>query len=386
MLSSIGDELYAMAFVWFAVTLIGANTGYLSAVQSLALVLVSLFGGKWADQWDHFKTLVRTDLIRGVIVLIPVLYAMFFHLSLSVLFASSIFISALCGFFDPALSAIVPSYCSDNKTLQAANGLMSTTIRMARVLAPIIIGCLTGLIPMIHFFTIDAFTFFFSAITVMMLMKHPILKPSKSVRPEKSGILKSLKIAIQTAGRNATISRALTIKSIAGGMWKMAYVLGIALLIKEHVVGNIKAYGIVMGAYGLGNILTALYLGNRERKHPEALMYVGFMILGLGFIWIGFSTTLISLSLAAAFTAIGGPMNDLPFADLVMAEYETHDIARLFRLRTATETGCGLIAYLSAPFLFQLFSVPSVVMSVGVLTLALGTYGRINTVPASIKA
>src|SRR5271156_6603337 len=70
--SAIGDELYRVALIWLAVGLIGADTGYLSAGQSAALLLLSVIGGQWADHWDHLKTMIGVDLLRGLIVLIPV--------------------------------------------------------------------------------------------------------------------------------------------------------------------------------------------------------------------------------------------------------------------------------------------------------------------------
>ena len=40
-LSSVGDEIYRVGLTWFAVGLMGANTGYLSAGQTASLMLLS---------------------------------------------------------------------------------------------------------------------------------------------------------------------------------------------------------------------------------------------------------------------------------------------------------------------------------------------------------
>src|ERR1700733_8829324 len=84
-LSSIGDEIYRVGLTWIAVGLIGENTGYLNCAQLAALMILSFVGGKWADRWDPLPTMMRVDLSRTLIVLIPVVYSFFAPLSLTLL-------------------------------------------------------------------------------------------------------------------------------------------------------------------------------------------------------------------------------------------------------------------------------------------------------------
>ena len=325
-LSAVGDEVYKVAFTWLAVGLIGADTGYLTAAMSAALILVSLFGGKWADHWDHFRTLFWVDTIRGLLVLLPVIASFFFPLSLPLLCVVSVLVVGMGGLFDPTIQAMLPLYAKDRETIQAATGLMSTTFRGARMVGPAIIGLLTAVIPMIHFFTIDAFSFFISASTIWFLSSHPRLKSQVKITIERLGVWESLMSAVRLVRqKNPKVTRAMMIKGLCGGLWNLSYTLGIALLVKERISGSAQVYGWVMGSYGLGNLGAALYFGNRERKNPEALIYLGFLVLAVGFFWIAYSHTLLSLALATAFSAIGGPLNDLPFVDLVQSSFDVHD-------------------------------------------------------------
>ena len=75
--SSIGDEIYRVGLIWLAVGVMGANTGYLAAAQTASLMLLSFVGGKWADQWNPRRTMIFVDLLRAVIVLIPVIISFF---------------------------------------------------------------------------------------------------------------------------------------------------------------------------------------------------------------------------------------------------------------------------------------------------------------------
>src|ERR1700679_3654151 len=84
-LSSIGDEIYRVGLTWIAVGLIGADTGYLNSAQAAALMVLSFVGGKWAENWDPLRTMIRVDLVRAIIVLIPVFYSFCAPVPLAVL-------------------------------------------------------------------------------------------------------------------------------------------------------------------------------------------------------------------------------------------------------------------------------------------------------------
>lgn len=63
--SSIGDEIYRVAFIWIAVDLIGSETGYLASLQVFAILVFGVFGGKWADRWSAYRTMIWIDLSRA---------------------------------------------------------------------------------------------------------------------------------------------------------------------------------------------------------------------------------------------------------------------------------------------------------------------------------
>src|ERR1700693_279255 len=68
-LAAIGDQLYAIALVWIAVRLLGERSRYLPALQTDAVLTAALFGGIWADRWDHRRTMIVADLSRAGAIL-----------------------------------------------------------------------------------------------------------------------------------------------------------------------------------------------------------------------------------------------------------------------------------------------------------------------------
>ena len=185
-LSSIGDEVYRVGLTWMLVGLIGADTGYLNAAQSAALMILSFIGGRWADHWEPLTTMVNVDSIRGVLVLIPVLYSFFATPPLALLIVVALILAALGAFFDPALQTTLPKFSRDYSVLRAATGLMMTTTRLARMVGPTIISVLAGLVAPIHFFTVDAISFFISAWFVRSLFAEQAVRAPAAVRERSS--------------------------------------------------------------------------------------------------------------------------------------------------------------------------------------------------------
>lgn len=370
--SSLGDEIYRVGLTWFAIGLLGADTGYLTAGQTAALMLLSFFGGKWADRWHPIKTMVSVDLIRAFIVLIPVTISYFGTVSISCLWIVALTLAALSAFFDPATQATIPILAKDNKTLQATNGLMGTTIRLARMVGPAIVGLFAALIPMIHFFTLDALTFIISAICVYPLIKFVPTDPETIKRTDfKESIKASFRLIRQRAGmRYIFLAKALT-----SGTWSMALMIGFPLLVHNSTGGDARSFGLVMASYGVGNFAGAIFFGSRLRSRLMRMLFGGYVWLGMGFILIGIAPTIGWIVLAACFTGFSGPMNDLAFIDLVQKEFAIKDLAKIFRLRITVESAGTLFFTLISPILIKTITVRGVIVLCGTIWILVGVLG-----------
>jgi hypothetical protein len=104
-------------------------------------------------------------------------------------------------------------------------------------------------------------------------------------------------------------------------------------------------------------------------------MFSGYICLGVGFVMVALAPNLPLMMLAAAFAAIGGPLNDLPFADVIQASFPLEEIAKVFRLRMALETAAMLVTMVFSPLLFRLFPIHTVIAWSGVFTFGVGAVG-----------
>ena len=372
-LSAVGDEIYRVALIWLAVGLIGADAGYLSAAQAAALLVLSLVGGHWADGWDHRRTMIGVDALRALIVLLPVAAFLWGGVTLPVLLVTALGLSSLSAFFDPALQATLPSVSPDLETLEAATGLMGTTVRLARAVGPAIVGLLGPLLPTIHFFTLDSASFAISAYSISRL-RAPARAPRPPGRP-RAAFRESLAAGFRAVRANPLMSDLFVVRGAVSALWGMAFGLGLALFVRTMAPGDMRAFGWTVALYGFGNVAGAMFVGNIRRRRPAIILFSGYTCMGLGFAAMGASPSLGWLGVAGVCAGFGGPVNDVPFFDLVQRGYPVEDLPKIFRLRMAVETGCALLLMSFSPVLFRDYSPRLVLIACGLGIAALGAAG-----------
>ncbi len=372
-LSSIGDEIYRVGLIWLAIGLMGPDTGYLAAGQTASLMLLSFVGGKWADHWNPRRTMMSVDFIRAGVVLMPVVVSFFMPTPLALLWAMAFLLSGLSAFFDPATQGLIPILAKDKELRQATNGLMSTTIRMARMIGPAIVGLLSAFIPMIHFFTIDAITFCISAYCVYSLKKY--LPPTDHSLVPKSNFRTAVLSGFHLARSIPGMSYIFFSKAITAGCWNLVIAIGFPLLVHELSGNDARYFGLVMASYGLGNFIGALYFGSLARERLWEIYFFGILFLGLGFICIGLAPNVEWIIIAAAVTGFFGPMNDLAFIDMLQKKFPVKDLTKMFRLRLATESSMTLFFTLLSPWLIRLTSVRAAIFIGGGVWLVCGVIG-----------
>jgi MFS transporter, DHA3 family, macrolide efflux protein len=383
LLSCIGDEVYSVALTWFAVSLIGQKAGYLSALQAASLFVCSLFAGIWADRWDQRKTLITADVIRGVAVLIPVLVSYFTPVPLGLLVAVALVEASLAGLFFPALRSMVPEIVEDRSLLNATNGLMEATTRLARVIGPGFVAILGRRVPLIHFFTIDALSFFSSAISVKKTGPVPCSRMDTSVTSWthiKDGIFSGAKIIFDDPElRFATLSGVLSTPA-----WYLVLPLSMALLIHERMPDRYSALGLFIAAYGVGNVIGNIWAGSVEIKRPKLFLCWGRFVAGVGFVLVAFAPNFPLLLLTAAIAASGGPLTDLGFLLLVQNRHRGQQAARVFRFHLAYTQLLILIAFVISPWLFQRLGVALVICGCGLSIAISGALGLVSRRPAEL--
>lgn len=359
-LSAVGDYFYSIAVMWIAVKTSGSNAGFVAAAGGIAVFCFGLLGGVYADRWNRRTTMIVVDAIRTAIVLALPVLALSGHLQFWHLVIVSFVVNAVGSLFNPALQAsLLPLVENNRELLRATNALMDVTRRLARALGPTLVGLLVLWIPLIHLFTLDAVSFAVSALSILALSSRFAWKAEPTMRRRKGmrGVLGEAGEGLHVIRKNSGLRAAMVSGLLSNFTWGLSWVVGVPLLVASSLGKNVTAYGLIVGAYGVGNVLSNLVIGSMQIKRQTFLLYVGRLIVGTGFLLLAFAPS-VPLALAASFLAsLGGPMGDLT-KTLMIQDLPTSQMGKVFGAFNTFERVMYSLGLIVAVPLFALVSVP----------------------------
>jgi MFS family permease len=162
--STFGDALVAVGLA-FAVLRIGGGAswiGYVLASFSAAQVTFLLIGGVWADRLPRRLVMLTCDAVRGVVDVFIAAMLLTGNMQLWMFLVTAAIFGAGSAFFRPASNGLVPQTVSAAR-LQEANGLLSISQSVARLIGPALSGVIVAVSQPAWVFAIDAVTFAVSA-------------------------------------------------------------------------------------------------------------------------------------------------------------------------------------------------------------------------------
>lgn len=378
-LSAFGDQLFLLALMWIAVQRVGSAAGIVTAFGSVAALITGLLGGIFADRLNTKITMVSVDVLRAIAVLSLPVSSLLAGVQLWQLILISIIVETLGTLFDPALQISLPILLNNNTLLHATNALMDSTRRIARILGPGMAGFLLVCIPLIHFFTIDAISFFMSALTILLLGKHFVQQPGNSMiqKTEQSkNIITDIQQAFELIRGHRPLLWIFIALFVANVAWGATFIVGVPLLINHVLMKNVGTYGFIVGAYGIGNVVSSIWVGNRTLHHKLRFIYLGRIILATGYLILALSGSVwIALS-GAAIASLGGPMAELPLLTMLQTDFPSRHLGKLYSLRmTLSSLGLTCGTLLAAPMYillnirFAMIVFPGALLMVGCVCL-----------------
>lgn len=380
-LSAMGDYFYQIAVMWIAVQVAGSAASIVIAVELGAMFCCGLLGGVYADRWNRRTTMIVADLLRAVAVGTLPWLALMGALQFWYLILVAIVVGSLSALFIPALQASLPALTDDVQTLQATNGLMDVTRRLARALSPSLAGLLVVFIPLAHFLTLDAISFIISALAVFFMGSRfawqPVLNEGKSQSGVK-GIVSDLGQAIRLVRGHAEIYWMIIAMGIISMAWSMAFVAGAAQLADRVLKSGVGTYGLIVGAYGVGNVLSNFVMGSLTIRHRMRSIALGKVIIGAGFLLMVATPFLPVVLFSAALASIGGPMGDIPYAMMIQTDIPANALGKVYSLGQISETMGSTLGLLLAVPLFQFVSVPLSIACGALIFVIVGVAGLIR--------
>lgn len=377
-LSAIGDQVFLVVLGWIAAEAFGTRAGLLPALQAGVVLAAALLAGDLADRFAHRSVMIACDLARALALAgLVAAWVAAGHAPGWALVGAVLVLATGNALFRPALMAVVPQL-TPTPLLPATNALIDTTERIARLLGPGLIGVLASVLPLVHFVSVDAVSFVVSAGAVAAL--------PRGARRQEGGRPAGLLRGFRAVRAHKVLGFVLGMNGVTNGAWYIAYFIGLPLMLVDQGASGVAAFGFVISAYGVTNLLTTLIVGNRPMsRRPARMIFGGNLVLGAGIVLLGVAGMVLppgwlmtGFISAALISAVGGPMQDITVATLRQRVLHPGDIAAGTRAFIMASQGGLLVALLASPVLFALLGVPGTVLAGGVAILGCAGMGLLR--------
>lgn len=321
LISSIGDNFEYIALLALAYQISGSTLVMSGVMVSFMIpnLIVSLFSSVLVDRWDRRRTMIISDLIRGVIIITPPLLLITGRLELWHLYLYSALFGSATPFFNNANSAILPSLVT-REEYQPMNSLMQTSTQVANVVGLAVGGVAIAFLGIANAYFFDAFTFFFSALTIFLIRLPATAKIGKPSPAAPTHFWQSwwsdFREGLRFYRVEQTLLHLLVIFSVINFAFGPTSVLLLPFAQNSLGVG-VEGYGWMMSILCLGMFIGTLFMGTTRVRNRRIWIFAGAGAVGLftailpvtGFlpialivmIFIGFSLPIVNVTSATIF-------------------------------------------------------------------------------------
>jgi MFS transporter, DHA3 family, macrolide efflux protein len=235
------------------------------------LAIISPLAGVYVDKWNLKATMIASDLLRAVMILVLV-----FVRDLNVIYATLFAMASVSAFFVPAQSVAVRTLAPPGG-LMMVNALMTQAMQFAQIITPSISGLLVDLVGANTCFLLDTASFLVSAGLVASLTIRREAAPAAAAT---TGVLSSMMQGLRFIVTHRTISFVLI--SMGCGMFAVrCFGALLSVWVRDVLLSDAKLFGLLNTLIGIGMILGSQMVRRlAARVSPEHL--VCYALAGMG--------------------------------------------------------------------------------------------------------
>ena len=288
-ISSIGNNLTAIAIPWFVYVTTGSatQTGLVAFAGLLPIAIGGILGGAIIDRLGFKPSSIISDIASGVTVaMVPTLYLLdvlaFWHL-LVLAFLGALLDSP----GSTARSAMVPRLARKvAMPLERANSAIQLSFFGGQVVGPAIAGALIGLVGAASVLYFDAATFAVSALIIALVVSYPSHRNADDVLSRdkpRGSIVQDAMDGLRYIARDPFISALLSISIFANFLFSPMFAVVLPVYVKEQF-DSATALGLLAASFGAGSVAGTIFYGTLGAKLPRYPIYSGgatFLTLGM---------------------------------------------------------------------------------------------------------
>ena len=369
--SNFGDFLALFAVIGVLTFKLRGTPREVTGVQISYLVPIAVLGvlaGVFVDRWPLKRTLVSSDVIRGLLVLALLVSTQAWHF-----YAILAAISVVSSFFGPAQGVVIREAVPLHG-LRSSNALMQQVMFIMRIVGPAAAGMLVGAFGPSSCYVLDAASFFASACFIASLtikrsekVHHHTLQEDKGLL---AGVWRDMRQGFGFIVHHAGLL--FVILALASGMFVMGcFGPLIAVYVSDFVHAGNMVYGWASAMIGIGMLVGINLLNTLGSKLSNSvLVYSGLSGIALGLVLLA-AVTHIWSTLLGDFTigfAVAGIV--IPAQTMIQQETPPELMGRVGSTVMSAIFSAQILGLLLSGALAQVTSVRQVfVICAGILVL-----------------
>ncbi|USK94969.1 MFS transporter [Bacillus tropicus] len=268
--TNIGDSLYYVAAMWLVYKLSG-NPFYSGLAGFLTLLPSALqfLTGPFVDRWPIKNTLVITQVLQCILILIIPITHYFDLLTVQLLLIIMPIVAFIEQFAYPAQSKALPLLLHKTQLLKG-NSLFSFAYQGIDLICTTLSGILVALFGAITLYVIDSFTF---AITALLFFSLKIPKQT-----ETGTTLSTKQYFSDLKEGFSIVFRSLMCVFLIGSV-VANFSIGMTMAILPSFadsLGGVKSYGFFLAAISAGSLIGALFSSWVGKRNVGRVSIIGF--------------------------------------------------------------------------------------------------------------
>jgi MFS family permease len=285
-ISLVGTWMNSVATGWLVYRLTGSALmlGTIGFAGQIPTCLLALFAGVWVDRLDRRKVLLWTQGLFMVQALVLAAMTLTGRITIPWLLGLSVIQGVVNAFDMPGRQAFMVQMVEDRGDLQNAIAINSSMVNAARLVGPSLAGMLIAVTSEGWCFLINGISYIAVIASLMMMRLDTPVAERKT-----TSALAELKAGWTYVSGFLPIRTILLLFAVVSLMG-MPFVVLMPIFAKTVLRGGPHTLGFLMGAMGLGALISALSLvARRNVRGLVKMIPIAAAVFGLGLIGFGLS-------------------------------------------------------------------------------------------------
>jgi MFS family permease len=234
--------------------------------STIPSITMSSIAGVFVDRWERRRTMVITNLLLGLVLLILMLVRSSEHL---ILIYIVVFLKSVIGqFFGPAENAMLPLLVGEEH-LVAANALNALNNNLARLIGPAVGGLVMSVAGLQGVVLFDVITYLLAAFLIMLITvtSHP--QRDQTLSLPASGWLSNLRhewVEGMHLAKDSSMLRLLFVVSAITAIGEGIFGVLLVPFVSNILKGEALQMGWLMSAQAVGGILGGVVIARISGK------------------------------------------------------------------------------------------------------------------------